>query len=182
MSSDVYLRPVSRVSWSSIFAGTFVFLAIEITFGILGVAIFASATSPTSANPVGAGISFGLGIWMLVLSIIALHFAGRVSAGMSAASDRASGMWHGMITYGMCLFTTLLIASMSVLSTASATPNAAPGEGYVIHALTTAGWWMFFILVCGMVAAALGGAHATRTVPANVTRMEDRESGVRKIA
>lgn len=183
MSADVYLRPASRVSWSSIFAGTFVFLAIEITFGVLRVAIFASATNPASANPVGSGISLGLGIWMLILTIIALHFAGRVASSLSAVADRASGMWHGLITYGLCLFTTLLIASMSIVSTASATTAVNPTEGYVVHAITTGGWWLFFILVCGMIAAAVGGAHATRMGSANVAPLDERDSSaIRKIA
>lgn len=182
MSADLYLRPVSRVTWSSIFAGTFVFLAIEITFGVLGVAIFASATNPASANPVGAGISLGLGVWMLVLTIIALHFAGRVASSLSTVADRASGMWQGLVTYGLCLFTTLLIASMSIVSTASAATATNPTEGYIVHAITTGGWWLFFILVCGMIAAGVGGAHATRVGLTNVAPLDERDTGVRKIA
>ncbi len=160
MEPDLTVRPIASFSWPSIFAGTFVFLAIEITFGVLGAAIFASATNPNSANPVGPGISAGLGIWMVILTIIALHFAGRVSSQFSP--DRTSGTWHGLVTYGMCLFTTALIVSMSVISTAAAAPPASAGEGYVVHIITVGGWWLFFALLLGMIAAATGGAHAVR--------------------
>jgi hypothetical protein len=60
------------LSWSAVFGGTFVFLAIEITFGILGMAVFASATAPATGNAVTGGISAGIGIWAVVLSVIAL--------------------------------------------------------------------------------------------------------------
>jgi membrane-associated HD superfamily phosphohydrolase len=182
MATNAYLWPVSNVSWPSIFAGTFVFLAIEVTFGVLGTAIFASAINPASANPVGAGISFGLGIWMLVLSIIALHFAGRVSSSLSGLDDRGTGMWQGLITFGMCIFTSLLIASMSVVSASSATPNASPSEGYVVHAITTGGWWLFFTLLFGMIAAGIGGAHAIRKGPVSTSNIQDTAPRVRNIA
>lgn len=183
MATNAFIRPIaSRFSWSSIFAGTFVFLAIEVTFGVLGVAIFASATNPASANLGGAGISFGLGIWMVILSIIALHFAGRVAGGLSGTNQRSIGMWHGLVTFGMCIFTTALIASMSVVSASSATPNASPSEGYVVHAITTAGWWLFFTLVLSMIAAGTGGAHAVNPRALDTVTIDEREPKVRNIA
>ncbi len=59
--STIVPREAPRTSWSSIFAGTFVFLAIELTFGVLGMAVFASAANPAAAHPV-TGMSTGIGI------------------------------------------------------------------------------------------------------------------------
>lgn len=182
MATDAYLRPVSNVSWSSIFAGTFVFLAIEVTFGVLGGAIFASATNPDSANRVSTGISVGLGIWLVILSIIAFYFAGRVSSSLSGLTDRVTGMWQGLVTFGLCIFASALIASMSVTSASNATSAATPGEGYVANAITTGGWWLFLALVLGMIAAAIGGAHAIRTGPVSTTNIQDTTPRVRNIA
>ncbi|MEO8724817.1 MAG: hypothetical protein ABI383_01730 [Acidobacteriaceae bacterium] len=183
MATDTLVRPLyGRFSWSSIFAGTFVFLAIEVTFGVLGAAIFASATNPASANPIGTGIATGLGIWMIILSIIALHFAGRVAGGMSGTIDRSVGMWHGLVTFGMCIFTTALVVSMSVISAASATPTATPGEGYIVHTLVTGGWWLFFTLVLSMIAAGTGGAHAVNPRGITDTGIAERDPRVRNIA
>ena len=58
-------RIASRMSWPAIFAGTFVFLAIEVTFGVLGTAVFASAANPASTHPV-TGMSAGIGIWLVI--------------------------------------------------------------------------------------------------------------------
>jgi hypothetical protein len=123
MATETSLRPMPRISWSSLFAGTFVFLAIEATFGVLGAAIFANASNPAARNPV----SVGFGIWMVILSIISLYYAGRVAGRMSGAESRNQAMWHGLICYGMCLFTAALLTSMSVFSVAPSTPTVQIG-------------------------------------------------------
>jgi len=178
MATDTSLRPMPRISWSSLFAGTFVFLAIEATFGVLGAAIFANATNPAARNPVGTGISVGFGIWMVILSIISLYYAGRVAGRMSGAESRNQAMWHGLICYGMCLFTAALLTSLSVFSVASNTANTVnPSEGTVVHAITVGGYWLFAALVLSMIAAAVGGAsgagYVQRMGRASVTRMRE---------
>src|SRR5689334_12220481 len=61
-----------RASWSAIFAGTFVFLAIEMTFLALGIAIFGgSASTPTSGT-----MATGIAIWAGILTLFALYFGG----------------------------------------------------------------------------------------------------------
>src|SRR6185437_1909013 len=86
----------SRMSWPAIFAGTFVFLAIEVTFGVLGTAVFASAANPASAHPV-SGMSAGIGIWLVILSIIALYFGGRAASALSGTTSSHVGMYHGLV-------------------------------------------------------------------------------------
>lgn len=151
-------------SWSGIFAGTFLFLAIEATFGVLGVAIFASATNPNSRNPVGPGISAGVGIWMVILSIIALYFAGKLASKLSGAPTRNLGMYAGLVTFGMCIFASILITALTLGSTVGGTT----GVGYatptrVADMLTTAGYWLFITLALAMISAASGGIHGAWT-------------------
>jgi len=56
--TDYPTAPVSRVfSWSGIFVGTFLFLAIEATFGVLGIAVFTSTAGLHSANSIGTGMA-----------------------------------------------------------------------------------------------------------------------------
>lgn len=155
--------PVQRsFSWTGIFAGTFLFLAIEATFGVLGVAIFASATNPLAANPVGVGISAGLGIWMVILSIIALYFGGKLAARLSGSSTRNLGMYAGLVTFGMCIFTAVLITALALGATASgSTGIASAGPVRVADFITTSGYWLFVALVLGMIAAASGGIHGS---------------------
>jgi hypothetical protein len=155
--------PAQRAfSWSGIFAGTFLFLAIEATFGILGVAVFASATNPTSPNPVGFGISAGVGIWMVVLSIIALYFAGKLAARLSGATTRNIGMYAGLVTFGMCLFTSVLLTALTLGSTVSGSTGIGfAGPTRLADILTTGGYWLFVALVLAMIAAASGGIHGS---------------------
>lgn len=153
--------PVQRsFSWTGIFAGTFLFLAIEATFGVLGVAIFASATNPNVANPVGFGISAGLGIWMVILSIIALYFGGKLAARLSGSSTRNLGMYAGLVTFGMCIFTAVLMTALALSATVSgSTGIASAGPVRVADIITTSGYWLFVALVLGMISAASGGIH-----------------------
>ncbi|HET9742038.1 MAG TPA: hypothetical protein VFQ00_04750 [Terriglobales bacterium] len=146
------------LSWSAIFGGTFVFLAIEVTFGVLGAAVFASATTPANGNVVTSGISTGVGIWAIVLSIIALYFAGRTAAVLSRTTSRHVGLYHGLVTYGMALFTTVLVISMAVAGTAATTANnAVASSSGVARVLADGGWWTFVALVLAMIAACIGG-------------------------
>ncbi|HZY61413.1 MAG TPA: hypothetical protein VFE38_02740 [Edaphobacter sp.] len=148
-------------SWSGIFAGTFLFLAIEATFSILGVAIFATATNPNAATPVGPGISIGAGIWMVVLSIIALYFAGKLASKLSGAVTRNIGMYAGLVTFGMCIFASILIAPLAMGNTVGgATAIAAyTSPSGLADMLMKGGYWLFAALVLGMISAASGGIH-----------------------
>jgi hypothetical protein len=150
--------------WSGIFSGTFLFLAIEATFGIFGVAIFASATNPQSRNPVGPGISAGVGIWMVILSIIALYFGGKLAAKLSGAFTRNLGMYAGLVTFGMCIFASVLITALTLGSTISGTTGIGyAGPTRLADILTTGGYWLFVTLVLGMISAASGGIHGAWT-------------------
>jgi hypothetical protein len=174
------VAPVPRVfSWTGIFAGTFLFLAIEATFGILGVAIFTSATNPNAANPVGPGVSAGVGIWMVVLSIIALYFAGKLAGRLTGSTTRNMGMYAGLVTFGMCIFTAALLTALTLGSTVGGTT----GIGYVsatrlADILTTGGYWLFVALVLAMFSAAMGGIHGAQRgllVTAATTRTTPEE-------
>jgi hypothetical protein len=171
------------MSWPAIFAGTFVFLAIEVTFGVLGAAIFASASNPASAHPV-SGMSAGIGIWLVILSIIALYFGGRAAAALSGTTDRHVGMYHGLVTFGASVFTSVVVGAM-VLGTTTIAPatraaNAA-GPATVSDYVATAGYWLFVALLLGMIAAAMGGSQARKTQPGELGAAET-EPGIRRVA
>lgn len=155
--------PVQRsFSWTGIFAGTFLFLAIEATFGILGVAIFGSAISPFGTNSGGFSMGIGGSIWMIVLTIIALYFAGKLSARLAGASTRNLGMYAGLVTYGMCVFTSVLITAMALSSTVTGSTGIGfTGPARIAEMLTAGGYWLFVALVLGMISASSGGIHGS---------------------
>ncbi len=172
--STIVPREAPRTSWSSIFAGTFVFLAIELTFGVLGMAIFAGAANPRAANPVG-GMSVGIGIWMIVLSIIALYFAGRAAGHLSGALRRLAGFYHGLVTFGLSCFAAILIASMALSSTAGPNVNAGNPALYsatsLLDVAAKGGWILWLALLLGGITCCIGGANA---VPPQVRAAEQR--------
>jgi hypothetical protein len=135
-----------KVSWSSVFAGTFVFLAIEATFGLLAWAIFGSISA-------AQGLSAGAGIWMIILSIIALYFGAKAAAHLSDVDRKLNGMYYGLVTFGLSIFSTILIATMVAGSTGS-TSRTLLGLG-AANAV-----WLFATLILGGIAAGIGGAHA----------------------
>lgn len=74
-----------RVDWGAIWAGVFVFVGIWSVFGLLGMAIFASAANANTQNPV-MGMSVGMGIWAVVLTIVAMYVAGRETGRLAAVT------------------------------------------------------------------------------------------------
>jgi hypothetical protein len=175
-------RMASRISWPAIFAGTFVFLAIEMTFGVLGTAIFASAANPSSAHPV-SGMSAGIGIWLVILTIIAMYFGGRAAAALSGVRDTHAGMYHGLTTFGLSVFTSIVLTALVLGSTTVAPASAAgaAGPATVADVVSTAGYWLFVALLLGMIAAAMGGSKAA-SAKSLVVRETSETSDIRKVA
>jgi len=154
----------SYFSWASIFAGTFVFLAIEATFGVLGAAVFASAVTPSSNNPVAGGTEWGFGIWMVVLSIIALYFGGKTAGKLSGTADRNRGMYQGLTVFGMSIFTSILVTALVLGPTVrGGVPNPGTQPVHTVaDVIAVGGYWLFVGLVLSMIAAAIGGAHGAQ--------------------
>ena len=132
------------VCWSSVFAGTFVFLAIEATFGLLAAAVFPSAS-------LGTRLGAGPGIWMIVLSIIALYFGAKTAAHFSGEVRSLNTMYYGLITFGLSIFSAILVAALAAANSMNATRTLLDGVA------VNAGWW-FATLILGGIAAAIGGA------------------------
>jgi hypothetical protein len=144
------------MSWSSVFAGTFVFLAIEVTFGMLASAIF----GPAHAS---RGLDAGPGIWMIILSIVALYFGARTAAHLSGEASKLNGMYYGLVTFGRAIFSSILIATIVAGSTANASRT-------LLDVSAANAVWLFVTLILGGIVAGIGGAEGVpeRTRPAAV--------------
>jgi hypothetical protein len=141
---DIHEEGLTRtgVIWSSVFAGTFVFLAIEATFGMLAAAIFPAEHRIGVLGP-------GPGIWMIILSIIALYFGAKAATHLSGEVRKLNGMYYGLITFGLAIFASILIAAM-VAGNANA--------GALLDIVTANSVWLFITLILGGIAAGIGGA------------------------
>lgn len=149
----------SRTDWGAIWAGTFVFLAIWSVFGALGLAIFASAANPSAAAPV-SGMSTGMGIWVIVLTIIAMYVAGRETGRVAGVSNRHDGLIHGLIMFGLSVAGVIVLTSIAGSALSGGTGvNGSTHSSYIIGSVATMGWWGFVALFLGWLAA-MGGASS----------------------
>jgi len=130
------------VIWSSVFAGTFLFLAIEATVGLLGAAILPAA-------PRASALGAGAGIWMIILSIIALYFGARAASHLSGEARKLDGMYYGLVTFGLSIFACILIGAMIMGNTANA--------GTLLAIVTPNAGWLFVTLILSGIAAGIGG-------------------------
>ncbi|HLK32630.1 MAG TPA: hypothetical protein VKT29_06040 [Terriglobales bacterium] len=165
-----------RASWSAIFAGTFVFVAIEITFLALGIAIFGgSAGTPTSGT-----MTTGMSIWAGILTLFALYFGGRTAGRLSGTANRNIAMYHGLVTFGMCIFSAILVAVLILAPAEIANAgNASVSMLTVRHLFTEAGYALFASLFVGGILACVGAASEARH---NAAPPMERPSNLRSVA
>lgn len=95
-----------NLSWGSIFAGVVTFIALFMTFSLIGSAIGFGMVEPTSNNPLD-GVGTGLMIWTVVTLILSLFGAGFVS-GVTA---RRVGLVHGFLTWATSMIVTIVMLS-----------------------------------------------------------------------
>lgn len=149
----------NRISWVSIWAGTFAFIAVWSVFGMLGEAIFASSASPNAAEPVG-GMSVGMGIWGVLLTIIAMYVGGRVTGHFSNWADRNGRIMHGMAMFGLSVVSFVVVAILSgVALTGGSGISGGAHSSYILTVFADLGWIGFAALFLGWLAA-LGGASS----------------------
>jgi hypothetical protein len=147
----------SRANWGAIWAGAFTFMAIWSVFGALGLAIFTNRASTTAGTPAQQTPGYGLGIWVIVLTIVAMYVAGRETAHAAAPANRHEGVLHGMAMFGLSVVGALVIASLgtSALSSGAAVNPGVHG-GYLLSATLGLGWIGFVALFLGWLAAIWG--------------------------
>jgi hypothetical protein len=141
----------------------FTFVAIWSVFGILGEAIFASAANPGAATPV-TGMSAGMGIWSIVLTIIAMYVAGRVTAHFGNLADRTGRVIHGMAMFGLSVISVVVMIILSGVALSGGVGVAAGTHSpYMLTVFADVGWIGFASLSLGWLAAMGGAAHGPMT-------------------
>jgi hypothetical protein len=155
----VTIRPGSTLSWSAIWAGVFSFVAIWSVFGILGMAIFASAANPNASQPV-TGMNIGMAIWAIVLTIIAMYVAGRITGSLATVTTRREGVNHGLIMFGLSVVSVIVLSTLggAALSGGAGVSGTAHST-YVLDIFAGFGWAGFLSLFLGWLAA-MGGASS----------------------
>lgn len=155
---DEIVRPgVTRPHWGAIWAGVFTFMAIWSVFGLLGMAIFSSAANPNN-TAVSTGIGVGMGIWAIILTVIAMYVAGRVTGGLAGLDRSRNSAVQGMIMFGLSVASILALAAVG--NTAVRGGASTP---YLLAQGTGMAWAGFLSLFFGWLAA-MGGASTAKRV------------------
>jgi hypothetical protein len=152
-----------KADWGAIWAGVFTFVAIWSVFGLLGMAIFASVANPSAERPV-TGMSAGMGIWAVVLTIIAMYVAGRETGRLAGVTSKHDGLIHGMIMFGLSVVAALVITILGGMSlSGSPVGSESAHNPYMLTVFADLGWIGFVALLLGWLAAMGGAASAARS-------------------
>jgi hypothetical protein len=168
---------LGRPNWSAIWAGVFAFIAIWSVFGALGLGIFASSASPSAAVPV-SGMSVGMAIWSIILTIIAMFVAGRITGGLAGITNPREGAIHGMAMFGLAVTSALLIVVIGRSAFGSAAVAGGVHSAYVLDMFSYLGWTLFVSLFLGWLAALGGASTAHKKLPmATATTVHQHQVG-----
>jgi hypothetical protein len=181
----------SRVSWSAVFAGAVVALAVYVLLTTFGAALGFTMAERVTERSLGVSAA----IWSIVSVLVALFIGGFVTAQCAVGQTHAEGVIHGIILWGV-VFTALLwllasgmsLGFQSLLGTASGRdwfvaptdrvePGAAPTPAEQLreraqaewnthrNTVIAAAWWSLLGIILSMVASVAGAiAGSGRTL------------------
>lgn len=178
----VNIQPARTLSWGAIWAGVFSFAAIWTVFGVLGAAIFASSANPNASRPIG-GMNVGMGIWAIILTIIAMYVAGRVTGNLASTTTRNEGVQHGLVMFGLSVVAVVVLSAIggAALSGGSGV-NGSVHSGYILGAFADLGWAGFVSLFLGWLAAMGGASQGSHSLPARSTTEPENVQRIRPAA
>lgn len=166
---DLYVR---THRWGALWAGMFGFLAIWSIFGFLALAVFASAARGTGT----AGMHVAMGIWTVVLTIIAMFVAGRIAA---SGRERSAAWSVGTVVFGLSMAAALVVASLAsfvgLLGTSVLSGTAI--TAFSAGTLAGIGWVGFISLILGWLGAVAGAMSSiSRSTAETITAEEVRRA------
>jgi len=97
----------SRVSWSAIFAGATVALAIYILLGAFGTALGFSVAHKVTDNELKASAA----IWAIVSVLVALFLGGYIATQCTAGENKTEAIVHGLVVWGVLFMGLLWLGS-----------------------------------------------------------------------
>lgn len=98
----------SKLSWRSVFGGTFSALGVWILLGVFGLALGLSMVSPE--DPSLRGASIWLGIWSLIVPVLALFLGTLVATRASGGIRRTTGVLYGVVVWGLTTFAATILS------------------------------------------------------------------------
>lgn len=144
-----------QTPWGAIWSGVFTVAAVWSVFGLLGASIF-DVSAGGSTSP------WGMGIWSIVLTMIAMYVGGRVTAHLANLQERGDRIMSGMTMFGLSAVSAAVLVILA--GAVSGSSSAAVSGPYLASVITTVGWFGFLALFLGWLCAIAGATTAGRTV------------------
>jgi len=161
---------ITRISWGSVFAATFIVVALQLALSALSIwgnFGLGNLTGPGSVVSSATSIAVWTGVW----AIIALLIGGAVSAILSNSRTVSDGFWHGAVTWGVSVTTMTVLSVLGVagllgfglnsgaaVRAATGLPSTAPISLTSLSSATGtyAGYYLLFSGI-GLITALVGG-------------------------
>lgn len=120
-----------NVSWGAVLAGTVTFLAVLVTFSLLGAAIGFGVPDLASDQPF-EGLGVGLSIWALVTLVLALGAGGFVTGILAVRA----GFVHGAVTWATSLLAVVILLAVTTSAALGAVGSLVGGAASVVGEAT----------------------------------------------
>jgi len=104
-----------RISWSAIFGGVILAIAVQLLLSLLGAGIgLGTVDTNAGTTPNASSLGIGAGIWWVISSCIALGLGGFVAAWLAGIEVRFDGVLHGLVTWGIATLLTLYLLTSAI--------------------------------------------------------------------
>ena len=165
-----------RTDWGAIWGGIFAFYAIWFVFGMLGVAVFASAANPAAAHPI-TGMPWGEGAWLIILTAVSFYIAGRETGHLAGVTTESDGLIHGLVMFGLAVVGLMLLITIGGAALSGGTGVAGTAHSnYVLNVFDYIGWAGFIALFLGWLGAMFGARQSATNTGASARRVEAPEN------
>jgi hypothetical protein len=100
----------SRVSWSAIFAGATVAVALYILLGSLGVALGFTVAPRVSDNE----LKISAALWAIASVLVSLFLGGYIATQCTAGENKTEAIVHGLTVWGVLFVALLWLTSVGI--------------------------------------------------------------------
>lgn len=105
----------ARVSWSAIFAGVVLAVALQLVLSLLGAGVGLGFVDPGHAESASASsLGVGAAVWWLASTVVALLAGSYAAARLAGAGSRFDGLLHGLVVWGLTLLLTFYLLTTAV--------------------------------------------------------------------
>lgn len=109
-----FMEFINRLSWTAIFAGAIIAIAIQLLLNLLGLAIGLGSINPLEESQPFKGLGTGALIWWVVSILISLFSGGWVAGWFSNQLNKTDLALHGILTWCLITILNLYIITSSV--------------------------------------------------------------------